>query len=67
VIVEYVGGPLCGQVKTVNALASEYDEAYSPRLGEHWEVTYARSGLRTGRGFRYNFAGQRRVDTASSL
>lgn len=64
-IVEFVGGPLCGQVKTVNALASEYDEAYSPCLGEHWQATYARSGLKTERGFRYNFAGQRRVEPSS--
>lgn len=67
-IVEYVGGPLCGQAKNVNALLSEFVEIHAPAPDQRWDVTYMRSGLRMGEGnrrFRYDFAGQRRVEPSS--
>jgi hypothetical protein len=61
-LLEFVGGPLCGQGHNVNALPAEYDAVYLPAPGQEWRVTYQRSGLRMARDsrvFRYNFAGQR--------
>ena len=65
--IEFVGGPLCGTLHSVEELPAEYDAAHLPGNGQEWRVTYMRSGLRMGNGsrnFRYNFAGQRLAQPA---
>lgn len=64
-ILEFVGGPLCGQTHTVNLLPAEYDAAYLVGdLQQEWRVMYKRTGMtmQKSRNYRYVFAGQRLAD-----
>lgn len=56
---EFVGGPLCGQVRDVAALPSSIDASYAvpPKA---WVVKYVRTGTKLSNGsYRYQFASQR--------
>lgn len=60
--IEFVGGPRCGEVRTIADQQQEVIIPHEPGPGELWFVTYRRTGMRmmSSAARRFDYAGQER-------